>query len=119
MVSTVGPTAAEIERAQKVLEMNPVTAPKKDLDLLESAFTAKSPIQYTETGDLPVEVDPNAFTGRQSLDGQVVSTVGPTTAELENAQKVLEMNPVTASDAELEVLGKGLKEILLNKTFKT
>lgn len=117
MVSTVGPTAAEIERAQKVLEMNPVTAPKKDLDLLESAFTAKSPIQYTETGDLPVEVDPNAFTGRQSLDGQVVSTVGPTTAELENAQKVLEMNPVTASDAELEVLGKGLKRNTAKQNF--
>jgi hypothetical protein len=117
MVSTVGPTAAEVERAQKVLEMNPVTAPKKDLDLLESAFTAKSPVQYTETGDLPVEIDPNAFTGRQALDGQVVSTVGPTAAELENAQKVLEMNPVTASDAELEVLGEGLKRNTAKQNF--
>jgi hypothetical protein len=117
IVSTVGPTADEIERAQKVLEMNPVTSPKKDLDLLESAFTAKSPIQYTETGDLPVKIDPNAFTGRQSLDGQVVSTVGPTAAELENAKKVLEMNPVTASDAELEVLGEGLKRNTARQNF--
>ena len=48
-------------------------------------------------------------TGRQSLDGRMVSTVGPTADEIERAQKVLEMNPVTASDAELEVLGEGLK----------
>jgi hypothetical protein len=49
-------------------------------------------------------------TGRQSLDGRMVSTVGPTADEIERAQKVLEMNPVTASDAELEVLGEGLKK---------
>jgi len=48
-------------------------------------------------------------TGRQSLDGRMVSTVGPTAAELENAQKVLEMNPgLTASDEELELLGAKL-----------
>ena len=47
--------------------------------------------------------------GRQSLDGRMVSTVGPTAAEIERAQKVLELNPVTASDEELEVFNEGLK----------
>jgi len=56
-------------------------------------------------------------TGRQSLDGRMVSTVGPTADEIERAQKVLEMNPVTASDAELEVLGEGLKRNTARQNF--
>ena len=48
-------------------------------------------------------------TGRQSLDGRMVSTVGPTADEVERAQKVLELNPgLTASDEELELLGSRL-----------
>lgn len=48
-------------------------------------------------------------TGRQSLDGKMVSTVGPTADEIERAQKVLELNPdLTASDEELELLGSRL-----------
>lgn len=48
-------------------------------------------------------------TGRQSLDGRMISTVGPTADEIERAQKVLEMNPgLTASDEELELLGSRL-----------
>ena len=57
-------------------------------------------------------------TGRQSLDGSMVSTVGPTAAEIDRAQKVLEMNPgVSASDEELEVLGKGLKRNTASQNF--
>ena len=73
MVSTVGPTAAEIERAQKVLEMNPsATAPKEDVDVLASAFTAKPPIQYTEAGDLTDELvdQPQALTYDQLVKKQ-------------------------------------------------
>ena len=74
MVSTVGPTAAEIERAQKVLEMNPsATAPKEDVDVLASAFTAKPPIQYTEAGDLTDELvdQPQALTYDQLVKKQL------------------------------------------------
>ena len=73
MVSTVGPTAAEIERAQKVLEMNPsATAPKEDVDVLASAFTAKPSIQYTEAGDLTDELvdQPQALTYDQLVKKQ-------------------------------------------------
>ena len=45
-----------------------MTAPKKSY-LLKALLQLRSN-SNTETGDLPVEVDPNAFTGRQSLDGQ-------------------------------------------------
>ena len=119
MVSTVGPTAAEIERAQKVLEMNPgLTTSDEELDVFNEGlkrntalqnFLNRDPEEDSELGLNRPKVA-NQFTGRQSLDGQVVSTVGPTAAELENAQKVLELNPgVSASDEELEVLGEGLK----------
>ena len=49
-------------------------------------------------------------TGRQSLDGSMVSTVGPTAAEIDRAQKVLEMNPVTASNEDIDLLGNRLSE---------
>ena len=55
--------------------------------------------------------DPTAFTGRQSLDGST-STIGPTAAELERAQKILELNPsATAPKDEVELLAKSVSDL--------
>ena len=55
--------------------------------------------------------DPTAFTGRQSLDGST-STIGPTAAELERAQKILELNPsATAPKDEVELLASSVSDL--------
>jgi hypothetical protein len=108
MVSTVGPTAAEIERAQKVLEMNPsATAPKEDVDVLASAFTAKPPTQYTEAGDLTDELvdQPQALTydqlvkkqssGTKVTEGDLVRSVE---AGLLNDQQAADVSSMIDSD---------------------
>lgn len=55
--------------------------------------------------------NPNTFRGRQSLDG-VTSTIGPTSAELERAQKILELNPsATAPKDEVELLASSVSNL--------